>query len=206
MQKLNINIKNADGTEGMKTVEVVRSFLDASLGEIFLFPTGVYGYKDGAPILTEKDLDIIGPPGTPHRMLAQRWWETRGKQQSAAYYQAMEANRAAMLDDFQEDPSMSDSELDTILYQRRKGKGSAISAPLSWQECGFTSRPDWWGQAANIAFKDVSYEQYIEESPVPDKTSAPASGAGPNGPAPEPGPHAPSVDAGPNAPDPLKAF
>jgi hypothetical protein len=46
--------------------------------------------------------------------------------------------------------------LDSILYSKKPKKG-AISDPKPWIEFGFSTRPDWWGQAKSVSFTDFTY-------------------------------------------------
>ena len=70
--------------------------------------------------------------------------------------------------DFQQELAAQEANtiLDSVLYTRRQGKKGAVSTAKSWLEFGFTSRPDWWGQAATIGFKDFTYEML---EPEPEK-------------------------------------
>lgn len=158
MQHLEVKVRNENGQETMKTVKVVRAWSTQSTS-IYLHHDGTYGYKDGAPVRNLAELEaVITHPG--HLNNARTWWKQRGQAMSAAYYQAIAEREQAKIGQFQESGADDQSALDEALYLRRdlsKGKKSALSGPLSWLDCGYGSRPDWWGQAENIVFGRVQY-------------------------------------------------
>ena len=163
-------VKGADGKS--KTVQVHRSFQDISGAHIFQHTDGTYGYKDGSPVRKVTELEGLPPE---HRILALAWWKRTGEKSSTDYYAAIAEKAAIRAGDFQEKLAADEANtaLDSILYARRTMKNDkkigAISAPKPWMEFGFTSRPDWWGQAKSVAFTDCAYEM---QDPVSEETVA----------------------------------
>jgi hypothetical protein len=169
-----LQVKQPDKTT--KTVHVHRSWQDINGKHIFLHHNGVYGFKDGSPIKSPADLEVLPPE---HRRLAMAWWSRVGSEMSAQFYSGKEEEAARNAGDYQEQLAAEEfnTKLDSVLYSRRpivngKAKG-AVSAPKPWMEFGFTRRPDWWGQAKAIAFPDYAYSmldpEEKEEAPGPDK-------------------------------------
>jgi hypothetical protein len=141
---------------GQKPVQILRTWLDASGKSVFLHADGRYAYKDGAPLKSPDELDLISDRG--QRTLARAWWERFGRKESEEYYRTLEEKQLEAAGDFQESAGDT-SDLDAILYVRRptgKKKG-AVTSPHAWMEW-FTKRPDWWGQAKKIDFADYTYE------------------------------------------------
>ena len=163
MQTLQVKLRNGE----TRTVHVHRSFQDISGLHIFQHHNGVYGYVDGAPVQSRAELDHIPPP---HRRLALSWWERAGARMSADYYGAIEEENRRLAGDFQEELAAAEANtaLDSVLYTRQQvagGKKQAVTAPKPWMEFGFRARPDWWGQAKEIAFSDVIYRTADPEGP-----------------------------------------
>jgi len=159
MQTLRLKKKDQEGQEATVAVAVLRSWQDWSGKNIYLHTNGVYGYKDGSPVMSEDELDIIG--SRVQREMAKQWWKSTGKELSRQYYeQQLEAERAAA-GDFQTVEDAPNTELDHVLYRRRESKGGKKgkwSKPFAWMEC-FDRRPDWWGQAEHIVLPDWEYEK-----------------------------------------------
>ncbi len=164
-------VKSQDGKSTIP-VQILRSFSDSAGQSVFLHMNGTYGDKLGSPVKSLADLQSLPEP---HRSRAISWWERIGRKQSEEHYKKIAEADAARAGDFQEALAADEfnSELDCLLYTRRTiengKKGPAASAPKSWMECGFSTRPDWWGQAASIAFKDFAYEILPAGGAVPEK-------------------------------------
>jgi hypothetical protein len=161
MQKLIVNPKG--GTP--KVVHVLRSWVNTPGPSVYLFHgTGIYGYADGSPVKSAEDLNVIA--SAAQRAVALKWWEGRGKALSEKFYAEKEAEESARAGDFQ-DKGLAATELDYVMYESRPatGKNRAWSAPFSWVD-KFSARPDWWGQASGIAFKDMEYRR--ADAVVPD--------------------------------------
>lgn len=160
-QKLFVKMKKPDGTATTKAVYVLRSWQESDGRQIYLHANGVYGYKDGSPVMGRDEFDIIGSPN--QRKLALAWWDRVGQKLSAAHCQAIEeAEEARQLEGLPAVEGES-SDLDAMMYARRatKGKGKkreAWSDPATWPEYGFRSRPDWWGFAEQISIAGHEYE------------------------------------------------
>lgn len=163
MQTLQVKLK--DGTT--KTVYVHRSFQDIAGRHVYLHHNGVYGNKDGTPIRSASELEILP---LDHRRLALAWWKRTGEALAAEYYGQKEEEAARNAGDFQEKLAEQEvnTRLDSVLYTRRAVSGGkargAVSAPRPWMEFGFTRRPDWWGQAKSIAFPDYGYTMLDPEA------------------------------------------
>jgi hypothetical protein len=148
-------VKNKDGQVG--TVKVLRAWIDINGQEVFLHADGRYARKDGQPLKSVADFNVIAD--VLQREQALRWWKRAGEAESIAYFTGIEEKRRDEAGDFR----LLENDLttvDAILYTRRgngKKKGAAISAPKSWMEW-FEKRPDWWGQAKKIEFMDYVYE------------------------------------------------
>lgn len=146
----------------VKKIKIIRTYLDSSGKAVYLHADGRYALKDGTPLKSAADLDIIGNP--VHREAALRWWKFNGEAESEAYYQTQTQKERDLVGDFQTESLMSESELDVITYVRRDStkKKTAVSAPHTWMEW-FDRRPDWWGQADSIRFKDYEYTMVTPE-------------------------------------------
>lgn len=160
-------VKGPDGKT--KEVHIIRSFQDISGKQIFLHANGTYADRAGVPVKSETELQILPPE---HRKVALAWWERTGRKQAETHYAALAEKESVRAGDFQEKIANDEanSALDSILYARQdlnKGKKGAISAPKPWMEYGFSQRPDWWGQAQTINFKDFSYRMQTTDSPEP---------------------------------------
>lgn len=166
MQKLFVK----QGDE-MREIHVLRSWQDISGRQIFLHSNGLYGYKDGTPVKSVTEFDIMP---IEHRKQAVSWWNRGGHKVSADYYAEMERKTAEKAGDFQAMLGDSNTALDAVLYSRRSKKGGALSAPRSWMEW-FEKRPDWWGQASEIQFNDYKYTMTAIEDDHDKTLSAPGS-------------------------------
>ncbi len=166
-------VKQADRT--VKTVKVLRCWIDINGQEVYLHADGRYARKDGQPLKGTPDFNVIGD--VLQREQALRWWKRTGEEESRAYYQAIDEKRREEAGDFRVIDS-DQTVVDAILYTRRgsgKKKGTAVSAAKSWMEW-FEKRPDWWGQAKRIEFMDYIYE-IAEETAVPETAEAPEGAA-----------------------------
>jgi len=167
-------VKQADRT--VKTVKVLRCWIDINGQEVYLHADGRYARKDGQPLKAVSDFNVIVDP--VQRDQAIRWWKRSGEEESAAYYRAIEEKRREEAGDFRILES-DKTVVDAVLYTRRgsgKKKGTAVSAAKSWMEW-FEKRPDWWGQAKRIEFMDYIYEIAEEPAaadggPVPETAAA----------------------------------
>lgn len=170
MQTLRLKKRDEEGREATVAVQVLRSWQDASGRQIYLHTNGVYGYKDGSPVMSEDELNVIGSPA--QRELAKQWWKASGKELSRQFYDEREAAERAAAGDFQTLEDTPNTELDHVLYRRREnkdGKKGKWSEPFAWMEC-FDRRPDWWGQAEQIVLPDWEYQQVKNVSNQPAVT------------------------------------
>lgn len=152
---------------GVQTpVNIIRTWLSNGGPAIFLHVGGRYAYKDGQPLRSGTELDTL--PGA-QRERAMAWWNSYGKKESEAYYAGLETQAREAAGDFQPEPAGDASELDVIVYTRRKAgvKTGAVTAPKAWMEW-FGKRPDWWGQAREIAFPDYTYSMAVDAEPMQD--------------------------------------
>ena len=151
-----------DGKEEVKEVEVIRSWGDASGKFIYLHLGGYYGYKDGTPLVSSEDFELI--KDKVQREAAMSWWKRIGKAESEAYYNQIEEDHRARTGDFNEEVP-PESNLDNILYSRYPSGSERPekAEPSPWPEF-FTNRPDWWGQAKFIEFNDWMYERFDEKN------------------------------------------
>jgi hypothetical protein len=157
MQTLTIK-QVIEGVEETVGVRVLRVFPDASGRTIYHHSNGVYGYKDGTPVQSDKEFAIIG--NKVHRDLAQAWWDAIGKEISEKFYAAREAAEREALSDFQEKLAFDNTDLDAVMYQRRPvggKKNDPWEPPFAWME-HFSKRPDWWGQAEEIKMRGWEYK------------------------------------------------
>jgi hypothetical protein len=165
-------VKNPDG--GQRAVQIVRSWGTSGGTSVFLHTNGRYAYKDGTPLKSDNELEILP---LVQREAAIAWWKRTGAAESAAYYEGRLQKAREAAGDFQPEIKNTD-ELDAVLYIRRKvgaKKTAAATAPRTWMEW-FQSRPDWWGQAHMISFLDYAYEMVIAaEATSPDLDFAPAA-------------------------------
>lgn len=164
--------------EGVKSVHIIRAFHDAGGKKVYLHANGRYAYKDGKPLLAASDLDIIG--NVEQREAALRWWKYTGEAESKAYYDAVKQRERERIGDFHSGTVLAESDLDGITYVRRPAlkKKTAVSAPHTWREW-FEHRPDWWGQAEIVQFRDFIYELIRPEDLVnlEEETAVPAATA-----------------------------
>lgn len=164
-------VKNPDG--GQRAVQIVRSWGTSGGTSVYLHANGRYAYKDGTPLKSASELDILP---FVQREAAIAWWKRIGEAESVAYYAGKLQQARDAAGDFQTTVKNTD-ELDAVNYIRRKTgtKKTAATAPHTWMEW-FKSRPDWWGQARTIAFMDYAYEMVApaEEPGEPAETEATA--------------------------------
>lgn len=163
MQKLKVSIGTGN-KESIIDLTVLRTFQDAGGTLIHLLQGGDYGYRDGAPIRTEAEFNIIGD--RIQREAAIAWFRRRGKRLAEEFYTAQEIVRRRQMGDFVEKKtSVSDTDLDQVLYVRYPADNPSLpGTTLSWMEA-FASRPDWWGQADTISFADWIYKKEVKDSP-----------------------------------------
>jgi hypothetical protein len=146
-----------------KEIYIIRSWSKQNGTQIYLHANGVYGYKDGSPVKSRKELedpDLIGSKIQRDRALA--WWDRKGESYSKEFYE----KRERMLAEIEDETPVTEkiSELDAALYMRRavSAKGGAskkYSEPSTWFEW-FDERPPWWGlldiaQDAEYYYKKV---------------------------------------------------
>ncbi len=145
---------------GQREVKIVRTWGTSGGTSVYLHANGRYAYKDGTPLQSRNELDILP---LVQREAALAWWERAGNKEATAHYEAqLQAARTAA-GDFQTEIKNTD-ELDAINYIRRKSGGkktTAATAPKTWMEW-FPKRPDWWGQARTISFADFAYEMVVQ--------------------------------------------
>lgn len=155
-------VKNPDG--GQRAVKIIRSWGTSGGTSVYLHADGRYAYKDGTPLKSENELDILP---LVQREAAMAWWKRAGEAESSAYYEGRLQRAREAAGDFQTEIKNTD-ELDAVLYTRRKSDGkktAATTAPRTWMEW-FKTRPDWWGQARSIAFLDYAYTMIVAAEPV----------------------------------------
>ncbi|MEN6421320.1 MAG: hypothetical protein ABFD76_05175 [Smithella sp.] len=152
MQQL--TIKNTR-TGKSRIIHVLRSWFDGAGKQIHLLADGRYADAQGHPLKSDGDFSIMPQH---HRKVALLWWNRRGKNESREYFEALDRQQEAAAGDYQAELAEAENNtlLDAVLYYRKKGK-TAASKAQSWMEFGFPSRPDWWGQAKEIKFKDYNY-------------------------------------------------
>lgn len=172
MQKLQVKVKNKDGSTGLKTVTVIRSWAESDGRQLFLHLSGVYGYKDEAPVISANEFILISDPHQKAR--AQDWWDREGKDISNVFYERKEKEDAERQD--AEVPAVEGdfSSLDVIQYIRRpiaQRSRAAYTNPGTWYEW-FEGRPDWWGYARVIEIRGYRYE-IVEPEQVTKGTTAP---------------------------------
>lgn len=159
-QKLFIKTTGIDGKTHLKAVYVIRSWQESGGAQIYLHADGTYGYKDGSPIRTIRELDIMGDPH--QRKIAESWWERTGERLSKKFYAAQDqeiAKKQAEVQAVEGDVS----DLDTVQYRRRSiadRRKLAWCAPHTWYGW-FPARPDWWGFASIIEIGTFRY-QFVE--------------------------------------------
>ena len=165
-QKLFIKDRDENGKESLREVHIIRSWQDADGRQVFLHQNGVYGYKDGSPVRSERDFDIIAAP--IQKKLAMHWWRTVGSRMSLEFYE----DRARIEEERQADnvPVIPGDlgALDAVLYRRRTIKGKrAFGDPKTWY-AWFQERPDWWGYAGMIEIGSHRYEQVSLDEAEPE--------------------------------------
>ena len=172
MQTLYVKIIGPDGKPAQKIVRVVRSWQDVNGKQVYLHANGVYGYKDGTPVISTNEFNIITDK-TQHKN-AQAWWKRVGRKMSEEHYekQAKEIERRNR-DGIPQVVEGDSSDLDSVSYIRRPvgdRRRAAFSDPLTWFELGFPERPGWWGAAQIIEISGYRYELSSIEQVEPDET------------------------------------
>ena len=56
-----------------------------------------------------------------------------------------------------------------VVYSCRKGKGSIVKPPKSWDELGFEEKPEWWGKKELVRITDGAVEYVYKRFYVPDE-------------------------------------
>ena len=160
MQTLFIETKTADGKPSLKSLTVVRSWMEVDGRQIYLFSNGIYGYKDGAPIESIEEVDRMPSMPELHRQKARHWWDLVGKDASEKFYAARSAEESAQYDASLPTVRGDASDFDAAMYIRRPEKNrsrDAFSEPTTWPGW-FDARPDWWGAAPMIVLGEFRYE------------------------------------------------
>lgn len=149
--------KTPGGEKQTRAVSVIRSWQAADGSTIMLFSNGSYGYRNGEPVRSAEEFEIIVTPVQIKAALA--WWARAGKELSEAYYAAKARREAELAGDFQSMIDSGESDLDAALYTRISViDPGQVSGPFSWMDL-FQRRPDWWGQAMQIRFGDYEYQR-----------------------------------------------
>ncbi|MFW5930452.1 MAG: hypothetical protein ACOCQI_01760 [Desulfosalsimonas sp.] len=157
MQVLQLKKRDEEGVERTVGVKVLRSWQDGSGRQLYLHSNGVYGYKDGTPVRTKGELDIIG--SSVQREMAKQWWEASGRELSRKFYEEQKQKERERMADFRVPDSGSQTEYDQAMYKRKpvgSKKKEDWSEPFAWMEM-FDKRPDWWGQAEKITLQGYQY-------------------------------------------------
>ena len=159
--------KTINGKETMSSVEILRSWSESSGRHGFLDMGGLYGYKNGAAIKCEGELNII--PEGAQRDLAKSWWRRVGKKLSEEFYASEEEKFKVLAGDFSEEAPLDNADLDNILYARYEANDPRPESlePCPWSEF-FKERPDWWGQANSLSFNDWIYEKHDPAKKPPE--------------------------------------
>lgn len=162
-QKLFVEIADATGEKKLQEVMVIRSWQSADGVHIYLFANGNYGYRDGAPVKRVEDFGAIAAP--LQRRAAENWWQRTGAAIAKSYYEALDERERRLAGDFQAAGTLSESELDAVLYYRIPAGDAAATreGPFSWLDI-FQKRPDWWGQAELITMKDWTYAKVDDQA------------------------------------------
>jgi len=149
MQTLQITQPDPEtGDEKVVKRKVVRSWHTADGREVYLHADGTYGQKNGLPVMSASDLDVIDD--ARQLRAAQAWWESAGKRRAAAVYDSAAADPARDNDEY-------------VLYFTYAGKRPKDPGPgISFREAGFPVRPSWWGPAAMIDLGGTVYERVPE--------------------------------------------
>lgn len=170
MQILQVKVKDLDGKEIKRKFKIIRAWTNITGHGVFLHADGTYGFKDGAPVQSLRDINkVIHDP--IQLRAATNWWERIGEKQSRAFYDALEKRRRKQAGDFAELPGEDESDKDMILYRKiPTGEDpEEYPTPNTWMEMGFNKRPDWWGQASGIQFDDFLYIRHEDEEIGDDK-------------------------------------
>jgi len=165
-QTLFVQGKDKDGRNIMNEVQIIRSWQDSHGEQLYLHTNGIYGYKDGTPVIKKEEFGIIGDK--IQRRFAEEWWDRIGKRISEDHYTKAEdalvaRQEAGLAPVVQGDASV----LDMALYKRRSltGKDRKFGDPMTWYEW-FNQRPEWWGHARVIEIAGFRYQQeaMVEEA------------------------------------------
>jgi len=158
MQKLQVKVRNKDGSTRLKTVTVIRLWSQSDGKQLFLHSNGTYGYKDGSPVISAREFDIISDPHQRER--AMDWWDRTGERISREFYEKREEEEIARQETDVPVVEGDFSSVDVIQYIRRPLKTRSRAAygdPSTWYEW-FDARPDWWGFARVIEIQGYRYE------------------------------------------------
>lgn len=178
-----LELKNQKNPKGKpRQVRVVRSWMDANGQSLFLHSNGLYGYKDGSPVKTERELrDLIQDP--MQLKYALNWWELRGREYSARYYAKYEEALEQSYNTRLSTPHGDHGGLDMCQYQVRPSKDrreQAFGDPKTWSELGYEQRPEWWGMARTMDTGELYYRrvELPEEAELdPEADAVAAAGA-----------------------------
>jgi hypothetical protein len=133
-------------SEKDRAVHIIRSWSAAGGAELFLHASGVYGYKNGSPVMSPSEFSIMG--NEIQKQAAMTWWERKGKKLSEKHYADQKQKAQEAYENASPNLERVDV-LDMALYTRRvagkKGGPKPFSPPGSWLEFGFMVRPAWWG-------------------------------------------------------------
>lgn len=179
-----LELKNRRNPKGKpKQVRVIRGWSDANGQALFLHDNGIYGYKAGAPVKSEKELhDLINDP--MQLKYALNWWERVGRGYSERYYAKYEEALEQAYSTRLTTPHGDHGGLDMVQYQVRPSKDrkeAAFGDPKSWAELGYEQRPEWWGMArtmdtGELYFRRVDLPEQGELDPEADAQAAVAEG------------------------------
>ena len=174
MQILKVKTKDHEGKEIIRETRVIRGWTLGNGEQIFLHGDGVYGYKDGSPVKSRRELQNIldnadGSGRATKRALD--WWDRFGEKVSRTYWD----KENERLDRLHETPLSGIegdiSDLDAVLYQRRGVRNrseKAYTDPSSWHQW-FDKRPDWWGFSRIIELGDF-YFRRVDHDPEQEET------------------------------------
>lgn len=184
MQILHVTKRKPDGGASAATVRIIRAFSANAGATVYLHHDGTYGYKDGSPVRSRAELDII--PAGPQRDAAHAWWDHIGEAAAAEYAQRRLAAEKRRLE--QSLPAaVPDSARDTVMYHRFRAVDDDKGPPRAWMAYA-EHRPEWWGAAELIQIGGWIYEradlpagQKDADAPreePPAKTDAPGDASG----------------------------
>lgn len=190
-QKLSIKLKSKTGEPFRRDIFIIRSWHDAGGQVIYLHKNGTFGYKDGAPVRSLHDLNLLSSDPAALRQ-AKLWWDTVGKRISEQYYLEQDARLEELAQRSIGSPQAAEdnTSTDMVMYIRRPIKVRSRSAycdPSVWGAF-FDHRPDWWGSAHVIEIGGYRYEIVQsadgpgpEEDDRPNPVLEPAENTSPEG-------------------------